>query len=252
MKFVQVTDLHIVPRGRKLLDLNPIERLSACIADINQRCENASFCVFTGDLADGGDPEAYSALRECLVDLELPYHLMLGNHDRRASFYEIFPDAPRDENGFLQFQLATEVGQLIFLDTLDEGRSAGVSHSKRRQWLTQRLQEANSDPVYLFMHHPPFDIGIPSLDNIKLDGTEAFAAVLRGSADIRHLFLGHVHLPVSGSWRGIPFSALPGTNHQIALDFETVSPIPYDHGPSAYAIVHVDAEQTIVHTKLQM
>lgn len=80
------------------------------------------------------------------------------------------------------------------------------------------------------MHHPPFDIGIPSLDRIKLDGTEAFAAVLCESADIRHLFLGHVHRPVSGSWRGIPFSALPGTNHQIAADFAAGTPIPYEHG----------------------
>ena len=147
MKFVQVTDLHIVPRGSKLLELNPSERLSACIADINQRCGNASFCVFTGDLTDRGDLEAYRVLRECLEDLELPYHLMLGNHDRRATFYQIFPDAPRDENGFLQFQLETDGGRLIFLDTLDEGRSAGVYCEKRRQWLMRRLHEANSDPV---------------------------------------------------------------------------------------------------------
>jgi 3',5'-cyclic AMP phosphodiesterase CpdA len=252
MKFVQVTDLHIVPRDGKLLELNPVERLGACIADINQHRDGVSFCVFTGDLTDRGERQAYGVLRECLETLELPYHLMLGNHDRRAAFYDIFSDAPRDENGFVQFQLETEAGRLIFLDTLDEGRSAGLYCDKRREWLSQRLREAKPDPVYLFMHHPPFDIGIPSLDKIKLDGTEAFAAVLRESADIRHLFLGHVHRPVSGSWRGIPFSALPGTNHQIAVDFETVSPMPYEHGPSAYGIVHVDVEQTTVHTKLMI
>ncbi len=252
MKFVQVTDLHIVPGGGKLLELNPAERLMACIADINLHRDNVSFCVFTGDLTDRGDRQAYGVLRECLETLELPYHLMLGNHDRRASFYDVFPDAPRDENGFVQFQLETEEGRLIFLDTLDEGRSAGLYCDKRREWLSQRLQEAKPDPVYLFMHHPPFDIGIPSLDKIKLDGTEAFAAVLRKSADIRHLFLGHVHRPVSGSWRGIPFSALPGTNHQIAADFENESPMPYEHGPCAYGIVHVDVEQTTVHTKLMI
>lgn len=30
------------------------------------------------------------------------------------------------------------------------------------------------------------------------------------------------------------------------------SPMPYEHGPSAYGIVHVDAEQTTVHTKLMI
>jgi 3',5'-cyclic AMP phosphodiesterase CpdA len=250
MKFVQITDLHLVPDGEELLGFNPLERLSACIADINRHREGVSFCVFTGDLTDRGDRQAYGVLRECLEMLELPYHLMLGNHDRRAAFFDTFPHAPRDENGFVQFQLETEAGRLIFLDTLDEGRSAGLYCDQRRAWLSRRLQEANPDPVYLFMHHPPFDIGIPSLDRIKLDDTHAFATVLRESADIRHLFLGHVHRPVSGSWQGIPFSALPGTNHQIAADFESVSPIPYEHSPSAYGIVHLDAEQTTVHTKL--
>ncbi|MEE8286033.1 MAG: phosphodiesterase [Gammaproteobacteria bacterium] len=252
MKFVQVTDLHIVPDGEKLLGFDPVERLSACIADINQHREDVSFCIFTGDLTDRGDRQAYGVLRECLEMLELPYHLMLGNHDRRAAFFDTFPHAPPDENGFVQFQLETEAGRLIFLDTLDEGRSDGLYCDKRRAWLSRRLQEAKPDPVYLFMHHPPFDIGIPSLDRIKLDGTETFAAVLRESADIRHLFLGHVHRPVSGSWQGIPFSALPGTNHQIAADFETVSPMPYEQSPSAYGIVHVDAEQTTVHTKFMI
>ena len=119
MKFVQVTDLHIVPGGGKLLESNPVERLSACIADINQHRDNVSFCIFTGDLTDRGERQAYSVLRECLETLEIPYHLMLGNHDRRAAFYDIFPDAPRDENGFMQFQLETEAGRFIFLDTLD-------------------------------------------------------------------------------------------------------------------------------------
>lgn len=249
MKFVQVTDLHIVPRGGVLQGLNPMERLSACIEDINRQCKDVSFCIFTGDLVHGGEREAYAVLRECLEDLDVGYHLMLGNHDRRAPFLEIFPDSPTDENGFLQFQKETDNGRFIFMDTLDEGNSAGAYCEKRRQWLTRRLREANPDPVYLFMHHPPFDIGIPSLDRIKLDDTAKFAAALENPAAVRHLFLGHVHRPVSGSWRGIPFSALPGTNHQVAADFETESPVPCMLGPAAYAIVHVDADRTVVHTK---
>jgi hypothetical protein len=97
------------------------------------------------------------------------------------------------------------------------------------------------------MHHPPFDIDIPSLDRMKLDDAADFEAVIGGRSNIRHLFFGHVHRPVSGSWRGIPFSALPGTNHQIATDFQTVSPMPYSHDPPAYAFVHLHAERTVVH-----
>ena len=247
MRFVQVTDMHVVPRGQSVVGLDPVARLEACIADINRISGDTRFCVFTGDLTDRGEREGYRVLRDCLGRLEVPYHLMVGNHDRRAPFLATFPEAPRDTHGFVQFELQTSVGTLLFLDTLDEGRSAGTYCERRRRWLADRLAEAGSRPVYLFMHHPPFDIGIPSLDRMKLDDVDSFAETLAGRADIRHLFFGHVHRPVSGCWRGIPFSALPSTNHQIAADFETVSPMPYCHEPPAYAIVDLDADRTLVH-----
>ena len=83
-----------------------------------------------------------------------------------------------------------------------------------------------------------------------LDDPEPFAAVVaafRGHADIRHIFFGHVHRPVSGSWRGIAFSALPSTAHQVALDFETVSPVPKTREPPAYGTILIEPAQTLVH-----
>ncbi len=247
MKFVQVTDLHIVPAGATLLDLDPRERLCACIADINEHCQDARFCVFTGDLGDRGRSENYSVLRECLEKLELPYHLMLGNHDRRAPFYEIFPDAPRDENGFAQFHVHTEAGWFLFLDTLDEGRSPGLYCDKRRAWLAQRLRDAGSDPVYLFMHHPPFDLNFPCIDNIGLAEQQAFAEILRPYANIRHLFFGHAHRPISGNWLGISFSSLRGTNHQVDLNFNSEE-IHYNSDPPEYSIVFIEDDRVVVHT----
>ena len=47
MKFVHVTDLHIAPGGEKLLELNPVERLMACIADINLHRDNESLNLST-------------------------------------------------------------------------------------------------------------------------------------------------------------------------------------------------------------
>lgn len=247
MRFVQVTDTHVMPRGESVLGLDPVARLEACIADINRNHGDASFCVFTGDLTDRGESQSYRQLRDCLASLEIPYHLMVGNHDRREPFLTSFPESPRDENGFVQFTLDTPAGSLLFLDTLDEGKSAGIYCERRRRWLSDRLAENGDGPIYLFMHHPPFDIGIPSLDRMKLDDAASFTETLDARADIRHIFFGHVHRPLSGSWRGIPFSALPSTNHQIAADFETVSPMPYCHEPPAYAVVDLDTETTLVH-----
>ena len=94
MKLVQVSDLHFVPPGVRLLGIDPRARFSACVADINANHADAELCLLTGDLADRGAPEAYAALREALADLRVPYRLMVGNHDDRAAFRGAFPEAP--------------------------------------------------------------------------------------------------------------------------------------------------------------
>ena len=51
---------------------------------------------------------------------------------------------------------------MIHLDTLDEGRSAGLYCDKRREWLSQRLQEAKL--------HDVVDAGEEQADQGKFDG----------------------------------------------------------------------------------
>jgi 3',5'-cyclic AMP phosphodiesterase CpdA len=44
MKFIQVTDMHIMPPGERLLGLDPRAQLDACIADINAHHADAELC----------------------------------------------------------------------------------------------------------------------------------------------------------------------------------------------------------------
>jgi Icc protein len=247
MKFIHVTDTHFVPPGRLLYGLDPIERLRAAVADINAHHRDAAFAIFTGDLAHFGELDAYRALREVLNELALPYHLLLGNHDDRQNFLKVFPESPQDENGFVQFSLETEIGSFICLDTNEPGVSWGVLCDKRLDWLEAALARASGRPVYLFMHHPPFPVGIRRMDTISLRDTARLAAIARKGADIRHLFFGHLHRPIGGSWLGVPFTTMRGTNHQVALNFVVENEVPGSHEPPAYAIVFAEDGLTVVH-----
>ena len=247
MRFVQISDIHLVAHGEGLHGLDPVLRFKQCISDINALASQIEFCVITGDLADRGDRASYELLRSLLMALEVPCHLLIGNHDRRAPFVEVFPEVARDPAGFVQRALVTDSGVFLFLDTVEEGAHGGRYCEAREAWLSEQLSAAGERPVYVFMHHPPFDIGFPSLDRMKLADGARFRTLLTSSGRVRHLFFGHVHRPLSGSWGSIPFSALPGTNHQIATDFEMRSPMPYSHGPPAFAIVDVDEARTLVH-----
>jgi len=249
MKLIQISDLHLVPPGVRLFGLDPQARLEAAIADINAHHGDAELCLFTGDLADHGTPEAYDALRETLAALRVPYRLTIGNHDDRTAFQRAFPEAPRDAHGFVQTVVTTGAGAIVVLDTHEPGQVSGSFCAKRQAWLRARLAEATGRPAYLFMHHPPLDIGIPSLDRIGLVDKQGFAAALEGAGagGVRQIFFGHVHRPVSGSWRGIPYAALCSLVHQVPFDLVTEDPVPYDHAPPAYNVILLDGENTVVH-----
>ncbi len=247
MKILQVTDTHLLESGGRIHGLDPAARLDSCVAHINAHHADARFCIVSGDLTDDGRPAAYRALKRVLDGLAVPYHLMVGNHDDRAALLAVFPESPRDADGFVQYALETPAGRVLVLDTVEPGSPGGSFCPRRGVWLADQLAAAAGGPVYLFMHHPPFSVGLPAMDRIRLTDSAHFLAAIDGRANVRHIFFGHVHRPVSGSWRGIAFSALPSTVHQVALDLETVSPVPKTREPPAYGVILLEPEQTLVH-----
>ncbi len=247
IKLIHITDPHLVPVGNMLHGLDPYARLTACIDDVIANHSDAACCVITGDLAHKGEAAAYAALREQIARLPFPCFLLAGNHDVRSLIGEAFPDRLNDGNGFIQGRFDIGPVSLVMLDTLDEGRNGGLYCEQRQQWLEQELDRIGERPVYLFMHHPPFDIGIPCLDRIGLSNPEPFVKLAAERKNVRHLFFGHVHRPVCGSWRGIPYSTMRGLNHQVPFDLHTISPVPKSHEQPAYAVVFLEQEQVTVH-----
>ena len=62
MKFIHVTDLHLVAEDELLWGLKPIETLDACLADIARHHADAAFVAITGDLTERGEVAAYQML----------------------------------------------------------------------------------------------------------------------------------------------------------------------------------------------
>ena len=163
----------------------------------------------------------------------MPVRLLLGNHDDRAAFRATFPDVATDPHGFVQSMLDGELGRFIFLDTNEPGTHAGWYCTERQAWLRERLAEVAGRPVYLFMHHHPFPVHLQAADDLILRQSAEFAEIISGHA-VRHIFFGHVHRPIAGSWHGIPFTTLRGLNHQVWLDFSPgrASSSAWSHRPT--------------------
>ena len=248
MKLIHLTDTHFVAPGLTLYGLDPRARLDAAVADINRRHGDATMAVITGDLTHWGEPAAYANLKDCLAALTPPVVPLIGNHDDRQAFCDVFPDAPVDDQGFVQGRMATAGGTFLFLDTNQPGTHAGWYCESRLDWLAAQLS-ALEPPVFLFMHHPPFAVGMAPLDRIGLRQAAAFKEVVAPHArKIRHLFYGHVHRPICGSWLGIPASTIRGTNHQVWLDLQAAdAEIPMSYEEPAYAVALIGQDSVVIH-----
>jgi 3',5'-cyclic AMP phosphodiesterase CpdA len=252
-RFVHLTDLHLVAPGRRLYGFDPGARLQAAVESIAARhgpegAAPAAFAVATGDLAHDGEPEAYAELREVLAALPFPCHLLLGNHDGREAFRAAFPEQACDAAGFVQRGVETPAGRFVMLDTKTEGTHAGRLCPQRLAWLEAELA-GQAGPVFLFLHHPPAAVGIAEMDRIPLlNPDELWEVLAPHRARLRHIFHGHLHRPLAGSWRGIPFSSLRGTSHQVSLDLAERATVGGSHEPPAYALVQVTEEAVVVHT----
>jgi 3',5'-cyclic-AMP phosphodiesterase len=250
MKFVILTDTHFVPRGSKLYGLDPAARLTRAVETINATHEDIAFVIMSGDLAHWGEPAAYASLAGVLAGLHAPTILMMGNHDKRAAFRGEFPGADRDIDGFVQAVHHFDAATIVTLDTLNEDTPdhAGILCEARLRFLEGALGSAPTDrPLLLFQHHPPFDSGLRYMDTIKLANGEAEWDVIARSRKPDYMFMGHLHRPIAGTWRGIPFHIQRALTHQVAFDFETEGHIPGTHEAPDYALVSVSDGNIVIH-----
>ena len=194
------------------------------------------------------EKETYRYLKKRLEKFPFPCFLLLGNHDDRNVFQEIFPNYYKDTNGFIQHFHETDESIFLFLDTTKEGKNVhqGQLCSTRLNWLSDKLTEARNKKAYLFMHHPPFHIGIPFVDKINLEESEEFYQTLKRQNNIRHSFFGHVHRMTYVNWCGFSFTSLSGINHQIPLVEKSIDSKYCDEPPS-YSVIIATNDQLTVH-----
>jgi 3',5'-cyclic-AMP phosphodiesterase len=221
MLIAQITDMHISRPGRRAHDVyRTSQHLERWVARLNAHEPRPDLVLATGDLVNDGEAEEYERLAALLAGLEMPLYLIPGNHDSREAMRAVFP-AHRylGACGYMQYVVDDYPVRLIGLDTLKPGTHAGELCEARLAWLAERLAEAPEKPTLIFMHHPPFRTGIPSMDAYGLDGTERFRDVIRGYGNIERIVAGHLHRPVQQRVGNTVASTAPATAHQLALRF---------------------------------
>ena len=236
MKIIQMTDIHLTQPGTTIGGRDPTAGFEHALAHALEQHPDAQALVITGDLSDRGERDDYERLKDRLDRLHIPVHLAIGNHDDRAAFLRVFPDLT-DVDGHVQKTFELGRGTGIILDTWGAGSHAGFFCTTRCTWLRKTLT-AIDGPAYLFMHHHPVPTHMGAMDRVILQDADSFGAVVAEHRNIiAHIFFGHCHLPLAGSFHGVPVSAPRGTNHAGFADFRDSERLLICDLPQAYAVI---------------
>lgn len=247
LKFIVMSDLHLVPEGHVSAGLDTAARLEQAIWDVNAHHADADFCILAGDLADHGDAASYERLKALLEGLSVPVHVTLGNHDDRPTYLEVFGRDAADADGFLNFVIDAKGYRIIVLDSSEPGRVEGVLCERRLQWLEARLAEATDRPVIVVLHHHAGDLHL-DVDRVKLVQAEHFIDILKHHPDVRQVIAGHVHIATTGVWRGIPMSTLGGGHYNVSAHLPGMEGEQARlEGPGQYAVVLAEEDSVLVH-----
>lgn len=213
-KIIWISDLHFAQDG-EIFGHDPRARLDAATSYICRWHSDADVCVISGDLVDDPSVAVYAELKERLHGLGLPYLPMVGNHDDRELMRAAMPLPDQVSNDFVQYAVPVGGALILCLDTVDPGEDAGAYCSTRQAWLRKALEAAGDVPVLVFAHHPPMPLGLPQMDDIKPADGAALLDILAEFRCVKHCFFGHVHRPIGGSVRGIPFAIIRSVLHQL-------------------------------------
>lgn len=215
----QITDLHI---GGNENGVDPVPRLEAVVEAIRALPNEVDAVLVSGDLTHDGGPEEFRAVRELLQRLEVPLHVLPGNHDDRALVREEFglPGVGHEPVNY-----SVDVGELrlVVFDSVVPGQDCGRYDSPWVPWLDSELRAQPDRPTLLAMHHPPMATAVQEWDGINLEPgqREVLADLVARHPQLRAIVGGHLHRTAASALAGCPVISAPSTYLQVRPDFQT-------------------------------
>ena len=242
-----VSDTHLLAgEARQYGAIDTVDRFGVVLERLGRIDPPPQALVFTGDLADLGEPDAYRQLRAMVEPLAERIGAQvvwcMGNHDDRAVYArELFGEESEES----QDRVYDVAGlRIVSLDTSVPGWHHGELTDEQLTWLRDVLATPAEHGTILALHHPPIPSPlVPAAEIIELLETERLADVVRGS-DVRAIIGGHYHFTSHSTFAGIPVSVAAATCY-------TVDTAPLDRlisavdGHQTLNVVHVYADRVV-------
>ncbi len=203
--------------------------------------------VFTGDLADRAEVDAYERLRDMIepwaqkLDAELVW--VMGNHDEREPFHRSAL-ATRAHSGHPRSGLPAGGLRLIALDSTVPGYHHGELTAEQLEWLKSELDTPAPHGTLIALHHPPIPTPIDLMGLIELDNQPALADIVRGT-DVRGVLGGHLHYSTFSTFAGVPVSVCAASCYNIDLVADASKLLSAKSNNLSSSLIHVYPDQVV-------
>ncbi|MDM4762895.1 metallophosphoesterase [Galbitalea sp. SE-J8] len=249
-----LSDPHLLAGGAPLHGaVDTVAHLERAVTMLRHLDPLPQALVFTGDLADLGEPDAYRRLRSIVepaaaaIGAEVIW--VMGNHDEREPYAaELFGEQPTSAPQDRVHDL--DGLRIVSLDTTVRGYHHGALDSSQLDWLRGVLATPAPHGTVIAVHHPPVPVPLmPAMAMLELFDQGALADVVRGT-DVRAILGGHLHYSTHSTFAGIPVSVAAATCYTMALATpdRLISGVDANQ---AISMVHV-YDDRIVHTAVPL
>ena len=216
----QLSDLHVRPDGelyQGVVDSNAM--FVSAVAHVNALDPRPDLVLLSGDLVDKGDPTEYAMLRRLLWALDVPVLVIPGNHDEREAFRTAFDDhAYLPPAGPMNYAVGDHGPvRIVALDVTLPGLHHGAVGETGARWLDETLAAEPRRPTIVMMHQPPFESGVPYLDDYLCRNGGRLAEVVSRHGHVERIVCGHVHRFMQLRFGGTMLCTAPSTTTAIAL-----------------------------------
>lgn len=246
---LHLSDTHFVGADEKLHGvIDSDANLRRLFEDFARSQARPDAIVFTGDLADAGQEDAYRRLRALVepaaaaIGAEVIW--VMGNHDTRTPFRQLLLDSDAGEES-VDMVYDIRGLRIVALDSTVPGAHHGEITDEQYAWLAEVLAEPAPHGTLIALHHPPVPSLIGAIGFVELRDQQRFADAIAGT-DVRGVLGGHLHFTTFSEIGGVPVSVASATCYTQDLNVEPGGMRGQD-GAQGFNLVHLYNDR-VMHT----
>lgn len=236
LRFLQITDTHLfADKNQKFNGITTFKSLKSIINHVKRLFPQPDFLLFTGDITEKGEEEAYLLFDGLIKDLPMPSYWLPGNHDNPILMEQLVESLTILADKSFSFDGIN----FITLNSVVVGESHGMLPSEELVFLEEFLHNNQEKPCIVAVHHNPIPTGTSWSDGMMLQNHQEFIDLVKKYPQVSVVLFGHIHHVIEKKIGKTWYLSTPSTAFNVKLG-KNIEDFELDMRPIGYRIIDID------------